>query len=147
MMEQLGHGLVPTYRPAIEGPQGVVAQRFPLSLMTPKIHTRFLNSSYSHLPNHGGKEGEPFVELDAVDAAARNIADGDEVEVFNDRGTLRLVARIGTMVRPGLVAVPFGWGSASHRDGRTANALTNDAPSDWGGGVAYSDTMVEVRAL
>jgi anaerobic selenocysteine-containing dehydrogenase len=146
-MDADGHGRVPTYRAAHEGPHGPMAQRFPLSLMTPKVHTRFLNASYGHLPSHAGREGDPFIELSAADAAARGINDGDVVSVFNDRASLDLVARIGTMVRDGVVVVPFGWGGASHRDGKTANALTNDAPSDWGGGVAYSDTMVEVAAL
>jgi anaerobic selenocysteine-containing dehydrogenase len=50
-------------------------------------------------------------------------------------------------MRPGVVAVPFGWWGADHLDGATANALTNDAPTDWGGGVAYSDTLVEVRRV
>jgi hypothetical protein len=31
-----------------------------------------------------------------------------------------------------------------HRDGRIANSLTNDTLTEWGGGVAYSDTLVQV---
>jgi anaerobic selenocysteine-containing dehydrogenase len=143
----MGHGRVPTYRAAHEGPHGPMRDQFPLCLMTPKAHTRFLNSSYSHLPRHAGPEGAPFVELSASDAAARDIADGDTVRVFNNRSSLEVVARIGTMVRDGLVAVPWGWGSSSHVDRKTANALTNDTLADWGGGVAYSDTLVEVERL
>ena len=143
-MERFGLGLVATYVPAIEGPHGAGASEFPLSLMTPKIHTRFLNSSYAHLPNHGGREGGPYVELSEADALTRGIAAGDTVRVFNQRSSLTLPARIGTTVRPGVVAVPFGWGSADHADGKTANSLTNDALTSFGGGVAYSDTLVEV---
>ncbi len=147
VMEKVGHGRVATYTPAVEGPHGPVAAEFPLSLMTPKVHTRFLNASYSHLPNHGGREGGPYVELSAADAAARGIAAGDDVRVFNHRASLTLPVRIGTTVRPGVVSVPFGWGSADHADGKTANALTSDTPTSYGGGVAYSDTMVEVARL
>jgi anaerobic selenocysteine-containing dehydrogenase len=147
LMEQAGHGLVVTYTPSVEGPHGAAAAEFPLSLMTPKVHTRFLNSSYAHLPNHGGREGGPYVELSQVDASSRGIATGDVVRVFNHRASLELPARIGTTVRPGVVAVPFGWGSADHADGKTANALTNDTPTSYGGGVAYSDTMVEVARV
>lgn len=143
-MEQRGLGLVATYVPASEGPHGEGASEFPLSLMTPKVHTRFLNSSYAHLPNHGGREGGPYVELSEADAAARGIAAGDTVRVFNQRSSLTLTVRIGTTVRPGVVAVPFGWASADHGDGRTANSLTNDTLTSFGGGVAYSDTLVEV---
>jgi anaerobic selenocysteine-containing dehydrogenase len=137
----------PSYQPAVEGPQGLAAKQFPLSLMTPKVHTRFLNSSYAHLPNHGGREGGPYVELTADDAAARAIVDGELVEVFNNRGALRLPVRIGTTVRSGVVSVPFGWMASAHTDAKTANALTNDTITNVGVGVAYSDTMVEVRKL
>jgi anaerobic selenocysteine-containing dehydrogenase len=146
-MESRGLGLVGTYLPSTEGLGGSGGQQYPLSLMTPKVHTRFLNGSYAHLPNHGGRETGPWVELTAADASGRGIAEGDLVEVFNHRATLQLPARIGTLVRDGVVAVPFGWHGAAHADGRTANALTNDQPTSFGGGVAYSDTMVQVRKL
>jgi hypothetical protein len=42
------------------------------------------------------------------------------------------------------VAVPFGWWGTDHGGDATANSLTNDTLTDWGGGVAYSDTLVEV---
>ncbi len=147
LMESHGLGLVATYHPATEGPHGSVATEFPLSLMTPKVHTRFLNSSYAHLPNHGGRESGPYVELSNADAVARGVVDGDSVRVFNSRGSLTLPVRIGTTVRPGVCAVPFGWNAHSHADGRTANALTNDTLSSYGGAVAFSDTMVEVAKL
>ncbi len=144
-MASQGLGSVVAYQASTEGPSSATA--FPLSLMTPKIHTRFLNGSYAHLPSHGGRETGPWVELSPADAADRGIQAGETVEVFNDRAVLRLTARIGDVVRDGLVAVPWGWHAAAHPDGRTVNALTNDAPTTFGGGVAYSDTMVEVRRL
>jgi anaerobic selenocysteine-containing dehydrogenase len=111
------------------------------------MHTRFLNSSYSHLPKHGPAEGGPFVELDAADAAARGIAEGDRVRVWNDRASLTLPARVSGRLRPGVVAVPFGWWADHHGEPATINALTNDALTDWGGGVAFHDTRVEVAPV
>jgi anaerobic selenocysteine-containing dehydrogenase len=136
----------PAYVAAKEGPSGDAAlvARFPLVLLTPKQHHRFLNTSYSHLPKHGPLEGAPFLELDAADAVARGIANGDQVVVRNDRGTLYLEARVSGRLRPGVVAVPFGWWADQHGEPATANALTSDTGTDWGGGVAYSDTLVEV---
>ena len=32
----------------------------------------------------------------------------------------------------------------NHRDGKIANSLTSDRLTDWGGGVAFSDTLVQV---
>jgi hypothetical protein len=42
------------------------------------------------------------------------------------------------------VIVPYGWTWSRTRDRNTVNVLTSDAPTDWGGGVAFFDTMVEV---
>ena len=117
---------------------------YPLALLTPKHRTRFLNSSHTHLPNHGAREGRPFVEMDPVDAAARGISAGDLVDVSNDRARLVLELRVSDRLRAGVVAVPFGWWGADHGGDATADSLTNDTLTDWGGGVAYSDTLVEV---
>ena len=145
----MGQPALPTYVAPRESPGGdaALAARFPLILLTPKQHTRFLNSSYSHLPKHGPLEGAPYVELCAADAVERELVEGDCVDVFNDRATVRLPVRITTRLRPGVVAIPFGWWSAHHPDGRVANSLTNDTLTDWGGGVAYSDTLVQVRPI
>jgi anaerobic selenocysteine-containing dehydrogenase len=121
------------------------ANAFPLVLLTTKSHTRFLNTSYSHLPKHGPAEGAPRLEITADDATVRGIADGDEVRVWNDRGELRLSARVSTVIRPGVVSIPFGWWEHQHGGG-VANSLTNDALTDFGGGVAFHDTRVEVAA-
>jgi anaerobic selenocysteine-containing dehydrogenase len=147
-LESLGQPRVPAYVPPREGPGGdpALLARYPLQLLTPKQHARFLNSSYAASPTHGGVEGGPFVELDAADAAARGLADGDLARVWNDRAALELPVRISERVRPGVVAVPFGWWRQQHGNGPTANALTNDTLTEWGGGVAYSDTLVQVGA-
>ena len=136
---------MPTFVPPVEGPHGPDAARFPLQLMTPKHHTRFLNSSYSQLPKHGPAEGGPFVELDAVDAAARGLAEGDAARVFNDRASVEVPVKITERLRPGVASIPWGWWRDHHPDGKVANSLTNDTLTEWGGGVAYSDTLVQVE--
>jgi anaerobic selenocysteine-containing dehydrogenase len=141
-----GHDPLPAYVPSTEGPGGDPARTgaFPLVLLTTKSRSRFLNSSYSHLPKHGPLEGEPRLEIDATDAAARGLADGDAVRVWNDRGALVVRAEVSDRVRPGVVSLPFGWWRRHHGDTGSANSLTNDTLTDWGGGVAFHDTLVEV---
>jgi len=136
----IGQDPLPSYVPAREGPGGDsdVVSKYPLVLLTPKNHTRFLNSSYSR--HHGHLEKGPFIEIDPADAAPRGIKDGDVVSIRNDRAELRLPAQLSTRLRPGVVAVPWGWWGEE----ANVNALTNDTLTDWGGGVAYFDTMVEV---
>jgi anaerobic selenocysteine-containing dehydrogenase len=144
-LEAMGQPRLPAFVPPVEGPRGPNADRFPLQLLTPKHHTRFLNSGYSDLPKHGPAEGGPFVELDAADAAARGLSAGDTARVFNDRASLELPVKITDRVRPGLASIPWGWWRNHHPDGKVANSLTNDTLTEWGGGVAYSDTLVQVE--
>lgn len=145
-LEAMGQPRIPTFVAPSESLGGShdLTSRFPLQLLTPKHHTRFLNSGYANLPKHGPAEGAPFVELCAEDAAARELADGDVVTVHNDRAAIEVVVKVTDRLRPGVAAVPFGWWGSHHRDGKVANSLTNDTLTDWGGGVAYSDTLVEV---
>ena len=144
-LEQMGQPRLPVFVPPNEGPGGPNADRFPLQLMTPKHHTRFLNSGYSDLPGHGPAEGGPFLELDAADASARGLAAGATARVFNDRASLELPVKITNRLRPGLASIPWGWWRNHHPDGKVANSLTNDTLTEWGGGVAYSDTLVQVE--
>jgi anaerobic selenocysteine-containing dehydrogenase len=144
----IGQPAVPTYVAPDESPGGDAERyrTFPLQLLTPKHHSRFLNSGYSHLPKHGPAEGGPFVELDAVDAAARDLADGDVARVWNDRASVEVPVKVSGRLRPGVVAIPWGWWRQHHPDGKVANSLTNDTLTEWGGGVAFSDTLVQVAA-
>jgi anaerobic selenocysteine-containing dehydrogenase len=116
----------------------------PLVLISSKAALHFLNSSYAHLPRHRGAEGEPVLDLHPADAAPRGIADGDRVRVFNRQGAVTLRVRVGDRVRPGVVAMPHGWGPAHTPTGATANALTGDGLADLGGGGDFYSTRVEV---
>jgi anaerobic selenocysteine-containing dehydrogenase len=148
-LERMGQPRVPAFVPPREGPGGDadLLRRYPLQLLTPKHHTRFLNSGYADLPKHGPVEGGPFVELDADDAAARGLTDGAMARVWNDRASVTVPVRVTERLRSGVVAIPFGWWSRHHPDGKVANSLTNDTLTEWGGGVAYSDTLVQVEAV
>ena len=148
-LESMGQPRVPTYVQPREslGGDDALAKRFPVQLLTPKHHSRFLNSGYSHLPKHGPAEGGPFVELCVADAERRGLADGDLANVHNDRASIEVLVKVTGRLRPGVAAVPFGWWGAHHRDGKVANSLTSDTLTDWGGGVAYSDTLVEITRV
>ena len=142
----MGHDPLPTYvapRESLSGDESLTS-RFPFALLTPKQHTRFLNSAYSHLPKHGRAEGGPYLEMCAQDALDVGVADGETVRVWNDRAEVRVPVRVTARLRPRVVAIPFGWWSAHHEDGMVANSLTSDTLTDWGGGVAFSDSLVAV---
>ena len=129
--------------PGFEPPPG---DDEPLALMTAKSAHHFLNSTYANLPRHLAAAGEPLLEMHADDAAPRGIADGDVVRVSNARGEVVARARLGDIVRPGVVALPSGWW-ASHSPGATnVNALTMQEPTD-GGGASLHSARVEVEPV
>ena len=65
--------------------------------------------------------GHSFIEMNAVDAAARNIADGDKVRVFNRRSSIESTARVSDKTKPGQTWMPF------HFQDGNANWLTSPA--------------------
>jgi anaerobic selenocysteine-containing dehydrogenase len=135
---------LPAYTPVGEQSR---AGAYPLMLLTPKSTRLFLNSSHANQPRQLKAEGRPHVELHAADARRRDIADGDLVRVFNDRGEVRLHARVRDGVRRDVVSLPHGWWSSLIPGGSTGNALTPDGLSDLGGGADFHDAWVEVEKV
>jgi anaerobic selenocysteine-containing dehydrogenase len=136
-----------SYAPAAESP-GAGGSRFdqyPLALLSPKKHPKFLNANYGGFAEHLPERGEPTLEIHPVDAAARGLADGDRVRVHNGRGSLTLPATVSEALQPGVVAVPFGWWHHHSPDRRGVNVLTNPTVTGDGiGSAAFHDTLVQV---
>jgi len=114
-----------------------------LRLITGKT-LHFLNSSYSHLERHQRRTGELFIELNAADATSRGVSDGDRVCVRSEQGEVESICRLSTRVRPGVAWMPFGGLADASGARRSVNALTAEAPTDWGGGSGLYDVLVEV---
>ena len=112
--------------------------RFPLALISPATN-RTISSTLGQLQGEAAA-----VELSAADAAARGIADGEEVRVYNSQGEVRCLARIQPRMRAGVAYLPKGlWGHQT-LSGTTANALVPDTLTDLGGGACFNDARVEV---
>ena len=73
--------------------------------------------------------------VNPVDAEQRKIKDGDTIRVFNDRGEIRIEAKVTPRVIPGTVAIPQGmWHDADMNGDRidhggNINTLTIYRPS------------------
>jgi anaerobic selenocysteine-containing dehydrogenase len=85
--------------------------------------------------------------MSPVDARTRNVGEGDLVQVFNERGTVTIRARLSDRVRAGVVAMPSGWWASKSKGGRSANALTSDGVAPWGRGGDFHDTFVDVTRI
>ncbi len=119
-------------------------EKYPLQLLTIKSTSNFLNSSHANVEYLLAREGKPFLDIHENDARARQIAEGDEVRVFNDKGTVILTARIRARVRAGVVCMPQGFWPSLMKGGSSANALTSDRLTDMGRGAALQEARVEV---
>ncbi|QGZ55655.1 molybdopterin-containing oxidoreductase family protein [Paraburkholderia acidiphila] len=137
---------LPDYLPPHESADGApeLAARYPLAMISPPARN-FLNSTFVNVESLRATEGEPHVDLHPADAARREIADGDEVRVFNDRGSMRARARVTDRARSGLVVGLSIWWKKLAPDGRNANEVTSQALTDLGGSATFYDCLVEVE--
>ncbi|WP_395070884.1 molybdopterin-dependent oxidoreductase [Paraburkholderia silvatlantica] len=137
---------LPDYLPPYESADGSpeLAARYPLAMISPPARN-FLNSTFVNVESLRATEGEPHLDLHPTDAARREIADGDEVRVFNDRGSMRARARVTDRARSGLVVGLSIWWKKLAPDGRNANEVTSQALTDLGGSATFYDCLVEVE--
>jgi anaerobic selenocysteine-containing dehydrogenase len=141
-----GHDPLPGYTPPAENPVSNPerAARYPLAFISPPARN-FLNSSFANLPFALASEKEgPRLEINPADAAARGIADGDAVRLYNDRGGYTLKAKVTDAARPGVVVAPSVWWRKLSPDGRNANDVTSQRLTDMGRAATFYDCLVEV---
>lgn len=144
-MAAQGLDALPVFYPPKESRRGSRGLRYPLEFLGRKADN-YTNSTFANLPGHQALE-EPYsgmLEMHPQDAEARGIADGMEVTVWNDRGSLPLVAKLSRKVDPGVVAARLQWNKLS-QSGHNVNLLTAQHLTDMGGGPAFYSVLVEVR--
>ena len=144
------HGLdrLPEYVPPYESEERdpELVRRYPLALISPPARS-FLNSTFVNVASLRRAAGKPTLEIHADDAAARGIAHGARVSIYNDRGAFTAEAVITDRVRPGVVSAPSVWWPKLTDDLTNANHTTSQALTDIGGGATFYDNQVDVRAV
>ena len=68
---------------------------------------------------------EAFLEINPEDASERGIDENDLVEIFNNRGNVRVKAKYSDDIKKGVVFLPMHWGKVLNSDLNRANNLTN----------------------
>ena len=134
---------VADFVPPSESRHGQHAKVFPLELLARKADN-FLNSTFSNLPSVQQMEQPGLLEINAVDARARGIADGDMVRVFNRRGELLLKARVDGAVQSGVVSARLNWAKLT-TGSRNVNVLTSEKLTDMGNSATFYSVLVEVE--
>ncbi len=137
---------LPAYIAPHEDTRGALASRYPLAMISPPARN-FLNSTFVNVASLRSTEGEPRLDLHPDDAVARGIGDGSPVRVFNDRGSMRLKARVTDRARRGVVVAPSIWWKKLSPDGCNANELTSQAVTDMGRAPTFYDCLVEIEPV
>jgi anaerobic selenocysteine-containing dehydrogenase len=116
-------------------------EAYPLALISPASE-KTISSTLGELRGRHAP-----LRIHPEDAAARGIADGDAVRVFNPLGEVQCPAALTTEVPPGTVSLPKGLWRKSTYNGFTANALVPDTLTDLAGGACFNDARVQVSLL
>ena len=126
---------------------------FPLYLVSgqpaTRLHSQLDNGAYSMSKKIAGREP---VMIHPSDAGARSIADGDVVELFNERGRCLAGARVTDAIKPGCVFLATGawydpdFDAPQNRDRHgNPNVLTHDLrTSRLGQGPASHSALIEM---
>lgn len=140
------HAATLDYVPPLESRLGdqTLAARFPLELISPK-NDDSMNSTFGYRPELDWQTAT--LELHAADAATRDIATGDAVRVFNDRGQCILRAEISGSIATGVVSCPSVRWPKLAADGNSVNMLTSQRLTDKGGGPTFYSCLVQVEKI
>lgn len=123
-------------------------EKYPLVFMQGK--TRFRIHAYYSASSWFQEYYGPHVDMSAKDAADRGIEHGDDVEVFNDRGSFICKAFVNAGIRPGTLFMAETTYSKYYKAGLLQN-VTNSARNKrvykltYGPQIPYNDTLVEIR--
>jgi len=138
---------IPKYIQEWESPFGSEAKIYPIQAVghhyMPRVHSTLDNVDWL-------REAFPQrVFMNPIDAEPRGIENGEQVKVFNDRGTMVIPCRLTKRIMPGVVAIPQGawWTpdkSGVDRRGQV-NVLTSEKWTPLAFGNAQHTIMVQVE--
>ncbi|ESM18706.1 DMSO/selenate family reductase complex A subunit [Enterobacter hormaechei] len=140
---------LPVYTSTFEGWDAPERSKFPLQLFGFHFKAR-THSSYGNVDVLQAACRQE-VWLNPVDAEQRGIKNGDMVRVFNDRGEVRIAAKVTPRIMPGVSAMGQGaWHDANMNGDRVdhgscINTLTTHRPSPLAKGNPQHTNLVQIE--
>jgi anaerobic dimethyl sulfoxide reductase subunit A len=140
---------IPGYMAVREGPEDPLRAKYPLQCIGHHYKAR-THSSYGNVG--WMKQAHPqMVWINPLDATPRDIADGDAVYVYNDRGRTKIVAKVTQRIAPGVVSVPQGaWYNPDAQgvdQNGCVNTLTSQHPTPLAKGNGQHTNLVQIEKV
>jgi anaerobic selenocysteine-containing dehydrogenase len=135
---------IPPYESLASNP--TLAKKYPLAMISPPARN-FLNSTFVNVKSLRQTEGEPHLDIHPADAAQRGIVDGNQVRIYNERGSFIVKARVTDKARQGLVVGLSVWWKKFSADGKNANEVTSQRLTDMGKAPTFYDVLVQVEKV
>lgn len=142
---------LPVYASTFEGWDSSARNTFPLQLYGFHYKAR-THSTYDNIEVIKAACRQE-VWLNPIDAGQRGIANGDMVRVFNDRGEVRIAAKVTPRIMPGVSAMGQGaWHNADMAGDRVdhgacVNTLTTHRPSPLAKGNPQHTNLVQIEKV
>jgi anaerobic selenocysteine-containing dehydrogenase len=132
------------YRPPVESRLGdrALLAKYPLELISPK-NDDSMNSTFGNRDDVDRQTA--VVTLHPTDAAKRSVRTGDQVRLYNERGSIVFQVRIDETIAAGVVSVPSTRWPSKASDGKSVNILTSERLTDMGNGPVFYSCLVEVE--
>lgn len=135
---------LPRFYPPIEAwPDNPLRATYPLVLLSERPRFR-VHSMWFDTPWLRELDPEPIIKINPLDASARGIANGDYVEVFNERGHAVARAVLSEGLKPGVLTYPKGWQRAQHKAGHFSE-LSSKAHDPVGVNMNFFDVIADIR--
>ena len=140
---------LPEYVSSWEGHESPSTDKYPLQMFGFHYKAR-THSTYGNVDVL--RETNPQeVLVNPIDATARNINDGDLLKIWNDRGEIRVIAKVTPRIMPGVIAMGQGSWYAPDRKGvdlgACMNTLTTQRPSPLAKGNPQHSNLVEITKV
>ncbi len=130
---------IPKYIQEWESPFGPEVEQYPLQALG---HHTIGRAHSTHDNNDWLGEAFPQrVYINPVDAEARGITDGDNVKVYNQRGTIISPCRVTVRILPGVVDIPQGAWWTPDEKGVDRRGSTNILSSERWTPLAFSNAL------
>ena len=101
-------------------------QKYPLHLFLGRSRF-FMQGQFREIKELDMLAGDgPRVSMNSDDAAARGIREGDLVEVFNDKGVVRVPVRFTSFIQPGMAHLWYAYGAEQFIDSEPAVELGSE---------------------